>query len=55
MDPVEERDLMKILSSLDDPRVQEKIAGAFYALPIGDGLFKLVPKKNVVQSEKENE
>lgn len=49
MDPVEERDVLKVLEMLDDPRVIEKIAGKLTAL--GDSILIIVPKKNVVEVE----
>jgi hypothetical protein len=52
MDPLEERDIEKILQALDDSRVQEKIAELFVVLPHGP-YYLLVPKKNVVQPEEE--
>lgn len=53
MDPVEERDIEKVLHALDDPRVQEKIASILIGLPApaSNSIVRIVPKKNVMQPE----
>jgi hypothetical protein len=52
VDPVEERDILKLIIMMDDPRVQEKIAETFVVVPQGLVRFgKLVPKINVFESE----
>lgn len=54
MDPLETRDIEKILQSLDNPIVQQKICDVLVALPLSAGEFKLVPKLNVSQPEEQS-
>lgn len=55
MDPLEQREIDKLLALLDVPEVQDKIAAVFTVAAPTDGTFfgKLVPNKNVIESEKE--
>lgn len=52
MDPVEERDIEKVLEILDDPRVIDKIAQKLVALPPSG---KIVPRENVVEPDPKKE
>lgn len=51
MDPVEERDIQKVLAVLDDPRVIEKIAEKLW-IP-GHSTGKIIPRENVVEHTEE--
>ncbi len=48
-DPVEERDIEKVLEMLDDERVIGKIASKLTAL--GDSTLVIVPRVNVIENK----
>jgi hypothetical protein len=51
MDPVEERDVEKVLQILDDPRVIEKIAKKLAIA--GDATALIVPCANVLKNKED--
>lgn len=54
-DPVEDRDVEKLLAMLEDSRVQDKIAENFVVLYNDEkSIGILIPKRNVSTQKKEN-